>query len=411
MAHADDIMKLSPVLLGVSIATNLALLTLWWHSAEEASTNVVAPAKQSAAAVAAAARAATLADIVAAMRDHPDFVAALKSGDPALMRAALEKAGFPPDYVRDIITWGLGDTTNPDHIALLRAQAAKPFWQSKPSAELAALEKEVREKDAKAGDAIKAAYNGRVPPHPLQAMNQQYRYRFLPADKIDKVLQIESDYSDMTSAAAGGTMEAREKVRLLQQEKRADLAKLLTPDELDLYDMNTSVTAGTLRRQMGTLELTEQEFRSLVKLKLPFDEKYGSVYGPTTPDLLAQRQADQQALNTDIQAVLGQDRFAEYQRAQDFGYRAASEITAHFNLPHENAVAAYDLQQSIVKRMQEATRTAGTDRAAVAAQATALLTEANTQLTQLLGAPGLDAYKRTGGMWLRALERQSSGGR
>jgi len=184
-------------------------------------------------------------------------------------------------------------------------------------------------------------------------------------------------------------------LRLLDQEKRADLAKTLTPAELELYDLNLSRTANALRRQMGAFQPTEEEFRSLYQIRRTSDEKYSASLSDMS----------EAAMKDQFRAVLGDQRYAEFERAQDYGYRAASEIATHFNLPPASATETYAFQQSMNQRMQEARAAAGNDRAALAAASQALATEANAKLTALLGVPGLDAYKKTGGAWLRSLEK------
>lgn len=399
-------MKPGHVFLGLSLIANVALAAAFWWP--RAATPSVKPQAMSVALPPKAEPLTREAEIAAALAADPEFVDAIKSGDPKRMREALTRAGFPPSYVRDMVTFHTGNTVTPEHIALLREQANRPFWKISPGPGEVALQKMLRERDAKSADATKEAFGGKIPPHPLEALNQQRRYRFLPEDKIAAVIRLDADYAELASANRGvAPAEAAERARLLQQEKRNDLAKVLTPQELELYDLNVSPTAENMRRQLTLFQPTEAEFRSIFELQRGFDDKYGGAFGgPPDQAKVQERLADQKALDDQVRALLGDTRFAEYKRTQDYGYRAAVEIASHFNLPPTTAVEAYTLQQSFVTRANEITKAAATDKVAAAAQATALLNEAGAEFTKLLGAAGADAYKKTGGrLWMTSLER------
>jgi hypothetical protein len=114
--------------------------------------------------------------------------------------------------------------------------------------------------------------------------------------------------------------------------------------------------------------------------------------------------ADQKVVDDRLRVLLGDQRYQEYTRTQDYGYRAAVDIAAHFNLPPATAVQAYAVQQELAKRW---TDTSGSTDAK--ARATALLAEANTRMTALLGPAGYDAYKKTGGrIWMMGVERTAN---
>ena len=67
---------------------------------------------------------------------------------------------------------------------------------------------------------------------------QSRRYGDLPREKIDQLQRIEEDYNELrnqVNTAAKGLIlpEDREKLALLETEKRADFAKILSPQELE----------------------------------------------------------------------------------------------------------------------------------------------------------------------------------
>jgi hypothetical protein len=246
---------------------------------------------------------------------------------------------------------------------------------------------------------------------------QRRAYGPLPADKLDMVARINSDYQELSmqiQVESNGIMLPwdREQLAMIEKEKRADLAAALSPEEMEMFDLYGSNTANSLRSRLASFQPTEQEFRDLFELQRVYDEKYNPRYGSGVMDQAAmqERAAAQRQLNEQIKTTLGDDRYAEYQRAQDFGFRTASRIVERLKLPPENAAAVYDLQKSA---QQQAAQIRGdktqTDEARAAALAT-LSHEANERVVSLLGAQGAEAYTQSGGGWLRSLSRAPGSG-
>ncbi|OHE89676.1 MAG: hypothetical protein A3G75_03025 [Verrucomicrobia bacterium RIFCSPLOWO2_12_FULL_64_8] len=340
----------------------------------------------------------------------------LLSGDLEQLVANLRAAGFSPGMIRTIVTALLGEQYAARRRQMLANQTDVPFWKTgstgstytpQQMAEMRAISREMQERmKALLGDDYYAMMDE-------SRVYMRRQYGNLPVDKIEMLQRINSDYSELMRQVrqdSGGIMlpEDREKIALLEKEKRADIAALLTPAEFEEYDLRNSSTAMSLRANLTTFEPTEQEFRTLFKLQREFDEKYNpSMYGmPMTPEIMNERRNANLALKEQIKAALGDQRYAEYTRATDFSYRAASQIAQRLELPKENAVATYELQRNYQERLN-AIRT---DRQLSPAERTqmvqALAAEANQKVGELLTPRGLEAYKTSGGSWLRNLEMQ-----
>jgi hypothetical protein len=251
----------------------------------------------------------------------------------------------------------------------------------------------------------------------LTRLYQQRMFGNLPPEKVDAAQRILQDYNDLRNqviGAAGSGMALlpwdREKLALLDKEQHDDLAAALTPDELRQYDLRSSPTAQRLRNQLSYFNPTEQEFLAIYDVQSQFDQAHNPMTaGFPTPDQLRQRQADQQQLQAQLKAALGDQRYQDYQQSTDNGFIAASRIASALQLPAQNAAATWTLQQSI----QQQTGALRTNREMTGAQRLeamqALAAQANEQLTTLLTQPGADAYKQTvGGSWLRTLELATS---
>src|SRR4051812_15654237 len=114
-------MKLSTLVLAVSLAANVGLLGLIivGSAGENVSTTPLAAAQTSVAKTTAEGETAA---------PGPEAWAGLQTNDLALQRDRLRAAGFPPDVVRAIIRAQVGETFSARRKALEGAQGEMPFW-------------------------------------------------------------------------------------------------------------------------------------------------------------------------------------------------------------------------------------------------------------------------------------------
>ena len=80
-------------------------------------------------------------------------------------------------------------------------------------------------------------------------------------------------FSQATACAAkvfkGGAPDAEDmkEFQKVQKEMENDLAKILTPEELEDYQLRLSQTSMMMRMQLGSFDPNEKEFRDIFKLK------------------------------------------------------------------------------------------------------------------------------------------------
>ena len=244
---------------------------------------------------------------------------------------------------------------------------------------------------------------------------ERYRYGDLPSEKMDQVRRIAADYADLQTkiyAQAHGVMlpEDREKLALLQQELRADVSKLLTPDELMDYDLLASPTADLLRRQLTIFDPTEKEYRDIFDIQRAFDQKYPNAPGATlTSEQIRERIAAQQLLQANIQAALGSERAAAYQQAIDPANQQLNRLTQRLGLPVTAAMEVAAAQREYLQRsgvLSASTDLAPDDRSG---QLDSLAQQTTARITAALGGQrGLEAYKLNGGAWLKNLQSRTT---
>lgn len=244
--------------------------------------------------------------------------------------------------------------------------------------------------------------------------------RFVPQEKRDAVQMLQETYwqqSDALKAKYGqkATPEFTAESRQLKDSLRQELAKTLTPQELEDYDIRTSPDAKQMGDKLATyFRPSEAEFRQIFRAKREYDETIQrlsaarSVPVPTTdPEALkamaAQRAADRQALQQaraaastqlvdQLKSTLGEERYMEYERSQDRTYDLLARLGMRYNLPQETVLQAYEVQKSFTPGGADAMTggAAQVDRAEMQRQL-------NERLTMILGEQAALGYRRVHG--------------
>ncbi|HEX2854574.1 MAG TPA: hypothetical protein VHO24_15190 [Opitutaceae bacterium] len=417
-------MKLTPLLVGGSLAVNAALFAYY----------VSRPAAEPAPGIAGAGTAAASgggdttspatrqATGGAAKADAMSKAAAgrtwaqLNQGDLHALAARLRAAGFPHSVVRSIISTQINESFKARRAALMPQAEDRPFWKTEQgyggtfdpkvysamrqlSREQTALVKEIVGENPEQADGVVNE-------------NQRRRYGDLSRDKIELLQRIDEDYSELrneVNLASRGIMlpEDREKLALLEQEKRADLAQMLSPAELEDYLMRTSNTTAQLRRALGTLNASESEFRAIYAAQAAFDEKYSyqNAGGAFTPELMREREEAQKQTYAQIKAALGEQRYADYLRASDREFQQLNRVAQQASLPDSAAIQAFNLRDSVSKEsgriFTDTTLTVDQKRAALKS----LADSARVQINAALGPEAGASYIKIADRWLSGLER------
>ena len=225
----------------------------------------------------------------------------------------------------------------------------------------------------------------------------------ISADKARQAKLIDEDFSALIGNTRNSNFMVsgivlpgnREKLQFLEKERRSELAQLLTPEELQEYDLRNSRTASSLRYNLSPFNPTEGEFREIFQIqKTTVDDKYPSGYDTQTSDLRSARGKAQEEANAQIKAILGEQRYADYTRSQDQDYRAFTAIADRLQLPADRAAEAYRVKTDLEKKF-EAKPASPTPEATAALLAT-LTQEADREFTRVLGAKGYEVYKEYG---------------
>lgn len=349
----------------------------------------------------------------------------LSGEDHAALVTRLRDAGFPPSVVRAIVAAQVGESFAARRKAIAPPKTDIPFWKIDQPTDPKTLAA-VRELGREQGKAMKELLGTTLPiDDPLYAASLRRQYGNLPQEKIDQITRVKQDYQELqqqvyTAAGMGSggpiTMlpEERAKLALLEKEQRTDIAQLLTPQELEDYELRASNTANQMRYSLSAFQPNEDEFRTIYKLQRQFDEQYNgqammAAQGtPAAQEVMRQRMEAQKQLVADVKAALGPERGADYERASDNNFQQINRVVERLDLPKESAVQVWNIQKEIEQRTNAIRMDRSLAPAARTEQIAALAQEANTKVTAAIGERGYQVYKQNGGYWIQSLEQQAT---
>ena len=340
--------------------------------------------------------------------------ALLSIDDPTALRDRLRALGLPDDMVRAVVRANI----NSHYAARLReidkeALAASqkiPYWRPNPagvdySGFTAEQAKEWREIYRNQQEQIRQVLGN----DGITSINQITYSTFLPAGKAAQLADIDNDYSDLRQQiiieTAGFRMPGDgAKLKLLDDEKQRDVQALLTPDELAEKKLRTS---SGLQHTFAAFDGTEEEYKAIFALQNPVDEKYDTataMYGGVNmQDFYRERSAVQAEIDTQIKDMLGDERYADYQRAQRMDYKSLLAAAQRFDLAPETVSQTYQARDAAVA---EVSRISG-DKSLSAEQKTqayaALAEQTTAQIRASLGNDIGDAYINNALGWLKTL--------
>lgn len=330
----------------------------------------------------------------------------LQDADLKILAERLRAAGFPASTIRAIVAAQIAERYSAQRKALLASMPEDPFWQRSNFTYDPKVMSAIRELNRKQSAEIKALAGPDATGDEERNLWYRRQYGDLPGDKIEQLQAIVGDYGDLRSEIyrqANGVMlpEDKEKLALLEKEQRADLAAVLSPEEMENYELRSSGTANTLRSQLTTFKPNEQEFRALYKALRAAEEQYGSVSsGPTTGEQMTKIR---DSVLASLGGQLSPDRLADLKLATDPKYLTTNRLVARLGLPASTSVEVVNIQQDIQQKANAVRRDAALTPEARTAQYAALSQEAATKLSATLTPRGYEAYKQYGGYWLQNL--------
>ncbi len=312
---------------------------------------------------------------------------------PSLI-ARLRAAGFPPSLLRAIVN---------QRFELRREELTldgldRPYWKN--SAETPP--------DPKLAAAMAQLENERT-----DTLNQL----FGSAAQIDD----ETDEAQVTRRRIFGTLSSEKIAAISARMKQvfdqahaiepadftprlhAELAGLLTSEELLEFEMRNSTTSYRARAALTGLNSTEAEYRTLFSLYQAQERQFPMSQNPANPAAAAASAAAEQQLQAQIKTLLGPDRYTDYLQSSRLEYQQLNTLVTRLELPLSAATQVASVQQEIQQRASATRLDPTLSPADRTARLAALAQEAAGKITAVIGARGLEGYKQSGGQWLATL--------
>jgi hypothetical protein len=246
-----------------------------------------------------------------------------------------------------------------------------------------------------------------IEPDPMQQMiaaaggnPMDIMFDFLPDGKRTEVIKLMTDFqARMLERSQEAGLDHMDMVQT-QRETEQAIRQVLTPEEFLEYQLRFSMTANTMRSQLASFEPSEAEFLNLFHLREAFDQQHSPFAHETaTEEEHRQRQAAHAALEQQVHEVLGPDRFAEYQRAQDHQYQQLRRVVQRAELPIAVANEVHDMRrvaENHANAVRQNTNLSDDQRNA------ALLTirrETEQSMQRTLGDDAWQQYNRPNNLW------------
>lgn len=388
-------MNTPKLILSASLVANLALAAILLTGSMGRDGTEQPSASTPAAAVSASTSGASAG---ATEPDSDTWVKLQTLNDLPGMMKRLESEGFPPAIVRALMAEQVRAKYAPKRVALDRHLHEVPFWMNGsygPRVD-AAVSETVRDQQKETrellGTEANVAYADRI----------RQQLPGFPADKLDALVKIQMEASEAQTALLGNisgqiSTATSESLRAIQRESMEKIRQALTPEEFEDYQLRMSTTANMMRSRLVAFDTNEAEFRALFKAQEAYDNRLSAMPSISSPELARQRREMQEQLNTDIRTTLGEQRYAEYERAIDGRYQQLNRIVSRLEMPPATAVQAYAVLQAHQQRLQAMNSNRDLRPEERTAQMSALTAQHEQEMAGVLGARGLEAFKLNGG--------------
>jgi hypothetical protein len=233
----------------------------------------------------------------------------------------LRAIGVPEQTIRDIVTADVRQVFASKRAEVLAAGYSDfRFWDHFPDDPETRADRmrQRREVDDAMGDVLRELLGPDVIPPSMdndwKLAELNLQLAFLPSDKRDATSRLLLRYADIDAhikSLADGRRPTEDPVELqriidLYEAKRAELARLITPEEFEQIELTASWTADNLRRAMVRFEPSEEEFRTIFHVWREHDEELARLGAAHQPD------PGNDHVFERIREFLGEERYAEY---------------------------------------------------------------------------------------------------
>lgn len=328
--------------------------------------------------------------------------------------ANLRAIGCPEETIKDIIIADVNKLYAPKLAALNRPTTEYKYWEPQRNYPVGMdkdKQRQMREiaKEKKALLQELLSVDSEEEARKLYGGTDYYERMsgFLPKEKREGVRELVQKFSELEQDVyrkSDGRPDSEDSKELLKirNERRAELAKLLTPQELLEYEVRSSQTASQMRYDLTAFEPNEDEFRRIFKARAEFDNEFGPNYGGTQDAEQQKKRAEaQRKVDEALKLELGPERYAEYKQASDYAYRELARVATRYELPKETAKKVWAVKTAAEEQASKLRQDQSLSTEQRQAAAKAIQAETEKAVTEMLGERGYKSYVNSGGYWVR----------
>jgi hypothetical protein len=279
--------------------------------------------------------------------------AQLESEDYKTYIARLRSIGCPEQTIRDIIIADLDKLLAPQIAAAHGRRTDLKYWHPEEAEVLNDVNpkevfKKQREIDQRKREIIRELVDTDLARERMKTTGVEDYYErrlsFLPEDRRTQLRELlerfdenEEKLREKETQEEGALSSAeRAQLRALRQQRETEVARLLSPQEKEQYELWMSPTANEVRHALYNMNATEQEFLTIYSARKAFEEAWAD---RDSALLDAASRAEMEKARADMEgqiiSQLGEERYAEYKRGQDDDYHMLSALVTRFSLPKE----------------------------------------------------------------------------
>jgi hypothetical protein len=173
----------------------------------------------------------------------------------------------------------------------------------------------------------------------------------LPPEKREEALRIQEKLfleHDLNKVRLDSDEERAAYVGI-NEERDAELKKILTPEEFERFIMNSTPAGSEMQRRVIGMEPTDEEMLAMWELTREQWKEQGGVFGRWRANRVPPEQirAADDKLEAGLRSVLGPERFLDYQMAVNETGQQLRNFAARYDLPRETLAQAFAAQTEI----------------------------------------------------------------
>lgn len=344
----------------------------------------------------------------------------------------LESADYR-EYIEKLRSVGCPEATIKDIIItdIMRLYAARRgnfyhngrefrFWETDEKRKLKASQLEERERQLAQIDKeiptvlrelLGINYEREINKYFVDANEDERRLNFISEDKRARVLALRDEIegmrerilADNNGAYSSAEIEELTRIQELRQQK---LAQILSPAEMEEFELRTSETADRLREELIGFEPSAEEFRKIYAALKEHDTKFA--YADSEQPVIARaKEQELRAIENELRQELGETRFAEYQRSRAPEFRSAALFAELYELPSSTAASIYEIQQIALEERKNLLSRGDVPEENRLAALHEIQAETEKSLQRILGTKLFSNYTQSSGSWVTGLAQSN----